>query len=236
MGKLIVALDLNNKNKIYNLIERLGNRVDYYKVGIIPYFVCGEEIIKKLKKQGKKIFLDFKFFDIPNTVRKISEIIFEEEIDMFTVHLIAGEQVIKSIVETKQKLKTKTKIIGVTILTSFTEKDISFLNINTKIDKLVEKLVDYGYNWGIDGVVCSGEEIEMIRTKYNPPFLIIVPGVRIDEKNKKDDQKRIITPKEAIKKGADFVVVGRPIYENLEPEKVVEKILKEIEDGTKNLD
>ncbi|MFN4226918.1 MAG: orotidine-5'-phosphate decarboxylase [Candidatus Ratteibacteria bacterium] len=236
MGKLIVALDLVDKKRIYELIERLGDNIDFYKVGIIPYLTCGDEIIKKLKKEGKKIFLDFKFFDIPNTVKNASRIIFEKEIDMFTVHLMAGQQMIKSIIEIKKELKSETKIIGVSILTSFTEKDIDFLNMNTKIDKLVEKLVDYGYKWGIDGVVCSGQELEMIRRKYKPPFLIIVPGVRIDEKNEKDDQKRIITPEQAIKKGADFIVIGRPVYENPEPEKVVEKILSEIKNGNKNMD
>ncbi|MCM8784868.1 MAG: orotidine-5'-phosphate decarboxylase [Candidatus Omnitrophica bacterium] len=234
MGKLIVALDLDDKKRIYELIKRLGNKVDFYKVGIISYFTCGDELIKKLKKEGKKIFLDFKFFDIPNTVKNASKILIEKEVDMFTVHLMSGEQVIKSIVEVKQKLKSETKIIGVTVLTSLVEKEIDFLNI--KIDKLVEKLVNYGYKWGIDGVVCSGQELEMIRTKYKSPFLIIVPGVRIDEKNKKDDQKRITTPEQAIKKGADFIVVGRPIYENKEPEKIVEKILSKIKNGNKNMD
>lgn len=234
MGKLIVSLDLNDKNKIYKLIERIGDKVDFYKVGIIPYFVCGDELIKKLKNEKKKIFLDLKFFDIPNTVENIAKIIFEKEIDMFTIHLMAGEKVIKRVAEIKRNLRSKTKIIGVSILTSFKEEDIQFLNINTKINKLVEKLVEYGYNWGIDGVVCSGEELEYIRDKFRPPFLLITPGIRMGEK--KDDQKRITTPKEAIKKGADFIVVGRPIYENPKPEKIVEKILKEIEYGRKGMD
>jgi orotidine-5'-phosphate decarboxylase len=234
MGKLIVALDLNDSKKIYNLIEKIGDRVNYYKVGIIPYLLCGDELIKNLKKEKKKIFLDLKFFDIPNTIENAVKIIFEKEIDMFTVHLMAGERVIKKIVETKKDLKSKTKIIGVSVLTSFKEEDLKFLGINMQIKELVEKLTENGYICGIDGVVCSGEELETLRSKFKSPFLLITPGIRIEEK--KDDQKRISTPKEAIQKGADFIVVGRPIYESHEPEKIVEKIIKEIGNGNENMD
>jgi len=234
MGKLIVALDLNEKEKIYELIEKIGDKVDFYKVGIISYLLFGDELIKYLKKEKKKIFLDLKFFDIPNTVENAVKIIFEKEIDMFTVHLMAGEKVIKSVVEAKKKINSETKIIGVSILTSFKEEDLQIFGINTPVKKLVEKLAEYGYNWGIDGIVCSGEELELLRSRFKSPFLLITPGIRIEEK--KDDQKRITTPKEAIKKGADFIVVGRPIYENPQPEKIVEKIIKEIENGKKSMD
>jgi orotidine-5'-phosphate decarboxylase len=131
-------------------------------------------------------------------------------------------------------LKSKTKIIGVSVLTSFKEEDLKFLGINMQIKELVEKLTENGYICGIDGVVCSGEELETLRSKFKSPFLLITPGIRIEEK--KDDQKRISTPKEAIQKGADFIVVGRPIYESYEPEKIVEKIIKEIGNGNENMD
>ncbi|HOK57374.1 MAG TPA: orotidine-5'-phosphate decarboxylase, partial [bacterium] len=192
MGKLIVALDLNEKEKIYELIEKIGDKVDFYKVGIISYLLFGDELIKYLKKEKKKIFLDLKFFDIPNTVENAVKIIFEKEIDMFTVHLMAGEKVIKSVVEAKKKFNSETKIIGVSILTSFKEEDLQIFGINTPVKKLVEKLAEYGYNWGIDGIVCSGEELELLRSRFKSPFLLITPGIRIEEK--KDDQKRITTP------------------------------------------
>ncbi len=228
MKKLIVALDLVDKKRIYQLVEEIGEKVDFYKVGIIPYLLFGNEIIKYLKRKKKKVFLDLKFFDIPNTVKNATRIICENEIDMFTVHLISGEKIVKSAVEIKRDLKSETKVIGVTVLTSLLENDIKLLGINVKIENLVEKLAKNGYNWGIDGIVCSGLEIKDLRKKFNPPFLLIVPGVRMGEK--KDDQKRTVTVKEAIKNGADFIVIGRPIYESKNPVRVVEKILKDIED------
>ncbi|MCM8818461.1 MAG: orotidine-5'-phosphate decarboxylase [Candidatus Omnitrophica bacterium] len=228
MKKLIIALDLSDKKKIYKLVEKIGEKVDFYKIGIIPYLLFGNEIIKWLKKEKKKIFFDLKFFDIPNTVKNAVKIISEHEVDMFTVHLMAGEKTIKEIVEIKKELKSNIKIIGVTILTSLAEKDLKFLGINMEIKEIVKKLVRYAYEWGTDGVVCSGQELKDLRKAFKPPFLMIVPGVRMEKS--KDDQKRIITPEQAIKDGADFIVVGRPIYESKNPIKVVEKILKEIKD------
>jgi orotidine-5'-phosphate decarboxylase len=227
LKKLIIAIDLNDKNKIYELIDKIGDRVDIYKVGWIPYLVCGKEIIKKLKYANKKVFIDFKFFDIPNTVKNAIKILCDYGIDMFTFHLLSGEKVCKSIIELKKELKSEVKAIGVSILTSFTDEDIKKFGINIEIKKLVENLAKIGYECGIDGLVCSGEELKFLREKFPPPFLIIVPGIRVE---KVDDQKRIMSAKEAIKKGADFIVVGRPIYESSEPIKVVDEILKEIED------
>jgi len=227
LKKLIIALDLNDKNKTYELIDEIGDRVDIYKVGWIPYLVCGKEIIKKLKDENKKVFIDFKFFDIPNTVKNAIKILCDYGIDMFTFHLLSGEKVCKSIIELKRELKSEFKAIGVSILTSFTEEDIKNFGLNIEIKKLVENLAKIGYRYGIDGIVCSGEELPFLREKFPSNFLIIVPGIRVE---KVDDQKRIISVKEAIKKGADFIVVGRPVYESKEPVKVVDEILKEIGD------
>lgn len=230
MEKIILALDLSNKEKIYELIEKTEHLIEVYKVGFVPYLTCGNEIIEVLKRKNKKIFLDLKFFDIPNTVKNAVRIIYENEIEMYTVHLMAGKKVIEEIVEMKEKLKSRTKIIGVSVLTSFNEEDLKFLSINLDIKDFTERLVENGYKLGIDGVVCSGQEIESLRKKYIKPFIIIAPGIRL-EKIKEDDQKRVITPKEAIKKGADYIVVGRPVYENPKPEKMILELKKEIENG-----
>lgn len=234
MKKLIVALDLDDKKKIYGLIEKIGDRVDFYKIGWIPYLVCGKQIIKDLKREKKRIFIDFKFFDIPNTVKNSVKILCDYGIDMFTFHLMAGKEVIKGIIDVKKNLKSDIKAIGVSVLTSFCEEDIKFFGISYSLKEFVKKLVNLGYGFGIDGVVCSGEEIEELRKDYPEPFLLITPGIRIDER--KDDQKRIITPKDAIKKGADFIVVGRQIYESKDPVSAVEKIIKEIEYEGENMD
>ncbi len=227
MKKLILSIDLIEEKKIYDLVDKIGDRVDIYKVGWIPYLVCGKEIIKKLKDKNKKVFIDFKFFDIPNTVKNTIKILCDYGIDMFTFHLLSGEKVCKSIIELKKELKNDVKAIGVSILTSFSEEDIKKFGLNIEIKKLVLNLAKIGYECGIDGLVCSGEELPFLREKFPSPFLIIVPGIRIE---RIDDQRRIISAKEAIKNGADFIVVGRPIYDSPEPVKVVDEILKEIED------
>ncbi|MCS7181328.1 MAG: orotidine-5'-phosphate decarboxylase [bacterium] len=232
--KIILSLDLNEKKKIYKLIDETEELIEFYKVGIIPYLLDGKEIIKVLKNKNKKVFLDLKFFDIPNTVKNAAKIVYENRIDMFSVHLMAGKEVIERIVEVKKEVKSETKVIGISILTSYKEEDLKFLSINMCIKDIVEKLAEYGYNWGIDGIVCSGEEIEFLRKKYPPHFLIIVPGIRM--KTEKDDQKRVVTAKEALKKGADFIVIGRPIYENPNPKNIILKLKEEIENVKKDVD
>ncbi|MCD6407814.1 orotidine-5'-phosphate decarboxylase [bacterium] len=230
MSKVIVSLDLESKEKIDRIVEML-DFIEYFKVGPIPYLVYGNELIEKLKKRGKKIFLDLKFFDIPNTVKKSVKCACLKGVDMLTLHIMGGEEMVKSAIEGKNEVGAETKILGITVLTSLKEKDIDFAT--SSIREMVFKLAERGYNWGIDGIVCSGEELPFLRKKFPSPFLMVVPGIRMEER--KDDQKRVITPSMAVKKGADFIVVGRPVYESENPVKSVERIIKEVKIGEESM-
>lgn len=222
MAELIVSLDITDEKKMDFVIENTANYVNWYKIGPVPFLKFGFPLIEKLKKINKKIFFDLKFFDIPNTVKGAVENCCKLGMDMISIHILGGEEMVKKAIEARNKTNTNTKIIGITVLTSFKGEEIYFADIKKMVFTLAEK----GYKWGIDGIVCSGEEIEFLR-KYQ--FLIVVPGIRTEKVF--DDQKRVVTPFMAVKRGADFLVIGRPIYESKNPEIKVKEILEEMKDG-----
>lgn len=230
MSKLIVSLDLESKEEIDRIVETL-DFIEYFKVGAIPYLIYGNELIEKLKKKKKKVFLDLKFFDIPNTVKKGVKSACLKGIDMLTIHIMGGEEMVKSAVEGRNETGRKTKILGITILTSIKEKNMVF---PSSIKDMVLNLAEKGYKWGVDGIVCSGEELPYLRKILPEEFIMVVPGIRIEKME--DDQKRVITPEMAAKNGADFIVVGRPIYESENPVEAAKKIIREVEIGKKSLD
>ncbi|HOV21297.1 MAG TPA: orotidine-5'-phosphate decarboxylase [bacterium] len=222
MANLIISLDITEEEKMDFIIEKTENYVGWYKIGPVAFLKFGFCLIDKLKKKNKKIFFDFKFFDIPNTVKNAVRNCCDIGIDMISLHILGGQEMIKEAIEEREKTNKITKLIGITVLTSLTENDFGFSNIKKKVSILGEN----AFNWGLDGVVVGGEEISVLR-KY--PYLLVVPGVRLKKEN--DDQQRIITPKQAVKEGADFIVVGRPVYDSKEPEDCVKKILQEIKNG-----
>lgn len=211
--KLIVALDTPDKRKLKFIVNRLYPVVKKFKIGLVAYTAFGPEIIDWLVKKGADVFLDLKFFDIPNTVAEASKIILKKKLWGFTLHLKMGKENIlrfKKIVGEKIK-RRKTKIIGVTVLTSQEAKIEEVLN-----------LAEVAYKTGLDGIVCSVWEVKKVKEKF-PSLITITPGIRT--KKTSDDQKRIATPKEAEKEGADFFVMGRPIIKRKDPLRAVKEIL-----------
>ena len=211
--KLIVALDISDKRKLKSLVNSLYPVVKKFKVGLIAYTAFGSEIIDWLIKKGVDVFLDLKFFDIPNTVAEATKIIFKKKLWGFTLHLKMGKENIlrfKEIIGERIK-RRKTKIIGVTVLTSQEAKIKEVLN-----------LAKIAYDTGLDGVVCSVWEVKKIKKNF-PQLLTVTAGIRA--KKTDDDQKRIATVKEAQEAGADFFVVGRPIIKRKNPVKAVKEIL-----------
>jgi len=234
---LIVALDSNDINKIKMLVDRLQNVVKYFKVGAIPFTCFGPEIIRFLKERGLKVMLDLKYHDIPNTVARACEGAMELGVDMLTMHTSGGfmmmEETVKavSIVSDVKKLP-KPKLLGITILTSIDEayfKDL-FGDVKRTIEEQVIFLARLAQSAGLDGVVASPQEIESIRKNCGKDFLIVTPGIRT-EGEMLDDQARTMTPARAIKAGADFIVVGRPIIAAKDPLHAVKNIIKEIENA-----
>lgn len=226
MTKVCVALDVPWERAI-KIVRDLYDFFETYplilKIGHKIYLEKGGDAIKELKEEFPyEVFLDLKLHDIPSVAGLAVEAIRELGTNYTTVHLLGGEEMIKEAVKNKGNMK----ILGVTILTSHDESYIKFLRSSFEsIKNFTLYLAKVGIENGIDGVVCSGEEVEFLKKNIDKEFLAVVPGIRI-KKEKRHDQKRVLTPAEAKKRGADIVVIGREITESKNPVYVVERALK----------
>ena len=223
-NKVIVALDNKNLRQIVSLVKKTKSEAFGFKIGKEFFYNYGIEGYKKIYKLSPKIFLDLKLHDIPNTVEKALRGIVKLKPLLTTIHISGGDEMQK--VSSKLK-KNKTKIIGVTILTSLNGNQTKKYYNNKNINQLVRKFAQNAKNNNLDGVVCSPLELKTVRKVVGSKMLIIVPGIRL-EKMKRDDQKRILTPKEAINFGADYLVIGRPIVESINPLKTLKEINESI--------
>ena len=231
-AKVIVALDVDNEAEAYALVKLLSPPVNYYKVGMKLFTTCGPRVITGLKELGVKIFLDLKFHDIPHTVASAAEVVTRYGVDMFNIHLSGGREMARAAVEAAQETAVqqgmpRPLIIGVTVLTSFDAHTLKEVGIERELTRHVVSLALTGLESGVDGVVASPQEVMAIRTKCDEDFLIVTPGVR-PSWSARDDQQRVLTPRQALKAGADYLVIGRPIIQHLSPEKAIEKILAEM--------
>ena len=201
---IIVAIDETNINKAKEIIDCLNPSKCMIKIGSVSFNSIGQEIIFYASDLGFDIFLDLKLHDIPNTVKKSIEGITALPISMLTIHTSGGVNMMMAAMEAV--LGTKIKVFGVTTLTSLNDDDSNNIFKRSVYDQ-VKKMLDLAELAGIDGVVCSPHELELVNKKES--LLSITPGIRLN--NSDDDQKRIMTPKEAIELGADYIVIGRPI-------------------------
>ena len=230
--KLIVALDVASLREARKLVKTLSPVVKIFKVGKELFTSAGPKVVEMIHKHHAKVFLDLKFHDIPNTVGAALEAATRLEVFMVNVHASGGRNMlykaVQAIHQTAEKEKVKPPILlGVTVLTSLTDADLKEIGLKEGVQKQVEHLAKLSKTCGLDGVVASGQEIELIRKATGPDFLIVTPGVR-PLWAAQGYQKRIITPLEAIEKGADYIVVGRPITQDPDPKKAAKKILDEM--------
>lgn len=230
--RLIIALDVDTKEKALNLVKKLKDEVKIFKIGSELFTSCGPSIVEEVQKSGSKVFLDLKFHDIPNTVAKSAVVATRLGVFMFNVHALGGVDMMKKAAESvndeAKKLKIeRPKVIAVTILTSMDGNNLKKIGVSDNMETQVSKLAKLSKDAGLDGVVASPSEVKLIRKNLGKDFLIVTPGVRPSWAGK-NDQKRFTTPKEAIDNGADFIVVGRPVIEAPDPVEVAEKILREI--------
>jgi orotidine-5'-phosphate decarboxylase len=242
--KIIVALDVPTAQQAREIIGNLRGEVGAFKIGLQLFTAAGAEFVRETVESGIKIFLDVKFHDIPNTVAKASIEVARLGVWMFNIHTLGGSEMMRRTVnevrETCAKENTtQPKIIGVTILTSSNNETLREVGIDSEIEPQVLKLAQLASDCGLDGVVASPHEVALIRHKIeNKNFLTVAPGVRPQLQNLKlsiaDDQKRIMTPIEALNAGADYLVIGRPIVQAENPVSAVRKILTEIEMNTEN--
>tara|TARA_B100001245_G_C22720759_1_gene350194 strand:- start:32 stop:715 length:684 start_codon:yes stop_codon:yes gene_type:complete len=226
VSPIIVALDLDQKNAL-----ELANKIDpqdcKVKVGSQLFTASGPKVIKELKNLGFEIFLDLKFHDIPNTVRKAVETAIEMGVWMLNVHSLGGKEMLKAAYEAKETASIKPILIGVTMLTSLDNKSIKQVGLQMNIEDQVLLLADLCREERLDGVVCSPNELVLLRENVNKDFLLVTPGIR-SLKVENDDQKRTSTVSEAIEKGADYVVIGREITTDKDPNKKIKKILETV--------
>ena len=212
--KIIVALDSADLIKTLDLVKILKNEAFAFKLGYEFFFNFGIKGYNIIKKENVKIFLDLKLHDIPNTVKKGIEAIAKLEPYFTTIHISGGDEMQKN----ANLKKGTTKILGVSILTSLNSKQTGKFYFNEKINNIVSSFVKYAQKNKLDGIVCSPEEIKTVKKIVANNMIIITPGIRPDNyQDTKDDQQRIMNPREAINAGADYLVIGRPITTSSNP-------------------
>jgi len=232
--RIILALDVPDYDEALEIIKRFGEEVEIYKVGSELFTSAGPKIIEKINSIGKKVFLDLKFHDIPTTVSRAALAAARLGVFMFNIHTMGGHDMMKSTVDAivRSALKSnaaRPRILGVTLLTSIDQDTLrNELGIQHSLRAQVKHLAKLAYNAGLDGVVASPLETEMIRTYLGDSFLIVTPGIR-PLWSRPDDQKRTLTPKQAIRKGADYIVIGRAVTSQTDPVKALKRIHNEIE-------
>ncbi|MBP1748337.1 MAG: orotidine 5-phosphate decarboxylase [Deltaproteobacteria bacterium] len=229
--KMIFALDVDRFEEAQQLVIEFKDYVGMFKVGKQLFTQCGPKIVDYIKLKNSKVFLDLKYHDIPNTVAKASVEAAKLGVDILNVHTSGGFAMMteakRALIEAgKNPNVQRPKIIGVTVLTSLDDEELRRVGFDIPVIELTRKLAMLAKEAGLDGVVAGGSEIEMIREICGKDFLIITPGVRLEEK--KDDQKRTITPYEAVKKGASYIVVGRAVRNAADPRGLLKKITGDI--------
>ena len=222
--KIIVALDVATKEKALLLVEQLREEISFFKIGLQLYTAEGPEIIRSVLFTGAKVWLDLKLYDIPNTVARAVESASNLGVHMFTIHLSGGSEMIRAATAARGN---NMMILGVTVLTSATEQTLREIGIAGKVDDQVLRLANLGIAAEIDGVVASPHEIKKLRAEFGDKVKIVVPGIR-PSGSESADQKRVMTPREAIDAGTDYLVIGRPIISSSNPREAVAKILDEL--------
>src|SRR3989441_7473295 len=204
--KIIVALDVATKAQALALVEQLRDKISFFKIGLQLYTAQGPEIVRAVLATGVKVFLDLKVHDIPNTVARAVESASNLGVQMLTIHLSGGSEMIRAATAARPN---KMLLLGVTVLTSATEQTLREIGIADKVDDQVLRLAKLGVDAEIDGVVASPHEIKALRHEFGDEIKIVVPGIR-PTRFEASDQKRVMTPRQALDAGADYLVIGRP--------------------------
>jgi len=221
--RLIVALDVPSSTEAQKIVRALGDSVGTYKVGMQLYTAAGPSVVRDLIASGKKVFLDLKYHDIPNTVGAAVREAARLGVAMLTVHASGGSKMLRAANEAKDEVK----ILAVTVLTSMNEDDLHETAVLDRLEDQVVRLATLALDAGCDGVISSAREVKCLRAKLGGNFLVVTPGVR-PAGSAHGDQARVVTPATAISMGATHIVVGRPITAAANPADEAEEILKEI--------
>lgn len=226
--RIILALDFPEFKEAKSWIERFKGKVKTFKVGPILFLNSGPKGLKEFTENGAKIFLDLKFHDIPSTVEKSSRQVVGYGVKMFTIHALGGFEMMKKSVEAVQEeseklSKPKPLVFAVTVLTSQSEESLKQIGISGSSQDAVLRLASLADKAGVDGLVASGREVEILRKEFGDRFTLVVPGIRTG--SNMDDHQRAVTPAEAISLGTDYLVIGRDVTEAKNPEAVLDEIV-----------
>jgi orotidine-5'-phosphate decarboxylase len=232
--RMILALDVEGFDEARAIVDEFADDVGMFKVGKQLFTACGPSIVEFIKSRNAGVFLDLKYHDIPNTVSKAGVEAARLHVDLFNVHAAGGltmmQQTGKAVVEASAKMGIeRPRVIAVTVLTSIDDAELLRMGIPLSAADFTERLALLAKEAGLDGVVASGQDIEMIRRLCGDDFWIVTPGVRIGDK--KDDQKRTIGPGEAIRRGATFIVLGRTVLAAERPKETLKQVEEQIEDA-----
>lgn len=230
--RLIVALDLSDSTTARNLVKLLANEVGLFKVGKQLFVNSGPRLVRTIQDMGGEVFLDLKFHDIPNTVAAASVEAARLGVRMFNIHAWGGSAMmhatataVKDVCE-EESLR-QPWILAVTVLTSLDQKDLETLGVQRSLEQQVTRLARLAKDAGMAGVVCSAHEVTQIRAACPPPFMVVTPGIRPADQ-RSGDQKRVMTPGDAVQAGIDYIVVGRPITEAPDPVEAARAIVAEM--------
>lgn len=232
--RIIVALDVADLESAEKLLAELKGVISYYKVGLELFSAYGWKALELVRKYGGKIFLDLKLHDIPTTVAKTASVICDHDVDMFNVHTLGGYEMMQktadAVFERCAAKKNKPLLIGVTILTSHSPSALSSeLGISRSLEEEVLGLAGLARKAGLNGVVCSPQEIRLMRESFGKDFVIVTPGIRPVD-GTLNDQKRVLTPGDALRAGSDYLVIGRPITGAPKPRAAAEAIIASLLD------
>ena len=231
--RLIVALDVPDRREALRLVEQLSGTVGMFKIGSQLFTAEGPELVREIVSSGERVFLDLKFHDIPNTVAGAVESVARLGVSILNVHTLGGAEMMRAAAHAVGDRGllwiTRPAVLGVTVLTSMDKADLDDIGVKSDVPSQVVRLAALARDCGLDGIVASPHEIRIIRERIAAErFIILTPGIRPAWSAKKGDQKRISTPANAIRDGADFIVIGRAITESAEPRAAAERILEEL--------
>lgn len=225
---LILVLDAPSPRTIAPVLRRLSGKVHWAKIGLEMFTACGPDCVREVAGMGFKILLDLKLHDIPNTVARAVESAARLPIRMLTLHTAGGREMMRRAVKAQQQAAPQLLLLGVTVLTSLGENDLREAGVGAAPEAQVVRLARLAVECGLGGLVCSPLEIAPLRAQLPPSVKLVTPGIRPAGVGGGDDQTRVMTPAEAARAGANFIVVGRPIFKATDPAAAAQAILAEL--------
>ena len=221
---VIVALDFANSQDTLNFVRRLDPELCQLKIGKELFTATGRRLVEDLINQGFKLFLDLKYHDIPHTVAQACKVAAEMGVWMVDMHTSGGRRMMEAAAEAVAGYAQKPLLIGVTVLTSMEQSDLAEIGWNAPVEELVLRWATLAQSSGLDGVVCSAHEAAPLRTALGEEFVLVTPGIRLDVAGNQDDQRRIMTPAQALAAGSSYLVMGRPITQAADPVAVLREV------------